>query len=297
MFTDRTFEGVRSTPWTAGKYGYVRNAKRAGGKLVYTRFHEGIDIRPARRDKSGEPLDTVSSIASGKVVYTCVQSGRSSYGRYVVVEHNWGSGPFFSLYAHLRSISAKVGQRVSAGGALGKLGYTGRGIDRRRAHVHVELNLLLNGRFEKWHGLHYRTPNYHGIYNGLNMAGIDIAGLFHAHRADPSITLPGFISRMQTYYKVVLPRGAGFDLVKRYPWLLKGGRKQGESWEVSFSRSGVPLRVTGSPKRVRYPAVVWVRSSPYSHGWNTRGRLTGSGAKAVLSSGGSRYIQLVGGSF
>ena len=36
----------------------------------------------------------------GTVVYVNSNSKASNYGRYVVVHHDFGSGPFFSLYAH-----------------------------------------------------------------------------------------------------------------------------------------------------------------------------------------------------
>ncbi len=300
MHVDRSFEGRTSTPWQGGKYGYVRNPKRVGGGLVYTRFHEGVDIAPVKRGRDGEPLDTVHAIADGKVVHANPVAGRSNYGRYVVVEHDWGYGPFYSLYAHLKSISVEPGRRVRAGGRLGSLGYTGAGINRRRAHLHLELNLLLNRRFEVWHSKAHTSPNHHGVYNGLNMAGLDIAGLYRAQQANPDITIPEFMSRMQPYYKVTLPKSPGFDLLRRYPWLLKGGGRSaraGVSWEITFSRSGVPLAVAPSLKMVRSPVVTWVRHSPHYHSWNTRSRLTGSGKRATLSSGGRGYVQLVGGLF
>ena len=296
MYTDRSFEGVRSKPWQGGTYGYSRNPKRVGGGLVYTKFHEGVDIKPARRNSAGEPLDDVRAIGAGRVVYANTVSSRSSYGNYVVVEHDWGSGPFYSLSAHLMSVAVKPGQRVKAGSTLGRLGYTGVGINRTRAHLHLELKLLLNAKFQSWHSRHYTSPNHHSVYNGLNMAGVDIAGLLVAERANPGLRITEFIGRMQPYFKVVVPKASGFDLVKRYPWLLKRSAR-GKSWEITFSRSGVPLAVVGSGTAVKFAAVTWVKSSPYAHAWNTRSRLTGSGSKAGLSSGGGRYVQLVAGTF
>ncbi|MGE5208834.1 MAG: hypothetical protein ACM3KL_05820, partial [Alphaproteobacteria bacterium] len=64
---DRDFNGVKSTPWEGGQYGFVRDPKGTSGGLVYTRFHEGIDIRPVHRDANGEPLDEVRAIADGRV--------------------------------------------------------------------------------------------------------------------------------------------------------------------------------------------------------------------------------------
>jgi murein DD-endopeptidase MepM/ murein hydrolase activator NlpD len=297
MAVDRVFEGRKSSPWQGGQYGFVRDPERAGGGLVYTKFHEGVDIAPVRRDAAGEPLDTVGAIAGGRVVHAATVSSRSNYGKYVVVEHRWEDGPFYSLYAHLMSVAVNAGQLVSAGQVLGRLGYTGSGINRARAHLHLELNLLLNDRFELWHDAHYTTPNHHGRYNGLNLAGVDIAALFLGHRRDPGLTMRGFIAAVEPYYRVAVPRAPGFDLSGRYPWLVNGGLSDSGALEITFSRSGLPLAVQARVAPVAGPVVTWVRPSASSHGLNTVGRLTGSGDRAGLSKGGGRYVQLVAGLF
>ncbi len=295
MYTNRNFEGVASTPWEGGQYGFSRELKRTAAGLINTKFHEGIDIRPVRRTSDGTPLDVVRSIAAGSVVYTNDTSSHSSYGKYVVVKHDWGDGEFYSLYAHLMSISARTGQRVGPGTELGRLGYTGVGIDKTRSHVHLELNLLLSSRFQQWHDLHHRTPNHHGIYNGLIRAGIDIAGLHLAHRGNSEISVSQFLKRMEVYYKVLVPNRGTLELTKRYPWLGSAGSSA--SLEISLSRSGVPLAVDSSSKPVGTPVVSWVKSSPTYHSYNTRGLLTGSGSSAGLSQEGVAYIRLLSGEF
>src|SRR5258708_1900508 len=69
QYIERDFQGVKSTPWEGGQYGFVRDPVETPGGLVYTRFHEGIDIRPLQRDERGEPLDPVRAIAAGIVVH------------------------------------------------------------------------------------------------------------------------------------------------------------------------------------------------------------------------------------
>ncbi|MFM7604013.1 MAG: peptidoglycan DD-metalloendopeptidase family protein, partial [Prosthecobacter sp.] len=149
QFVDRTFEGQTTTPWEGGQFGFVRDPRRVGSKIAYARFHEGLDVKPLRRDTRGEPLDEVRAIAAGQVVYVTASAGLSNYGRYIVVRHEFdGAGPFFSLYAHLPQAGVQAGDVVQAGQAMGLMGYTGAGIDQRRAHVHVELNLLLDSQFD-----------------------------------------------------------------------------------------------------------------------------------------------------
>src|SRR3712207_2672792 len=55
QYIARDFKGVKSTPWQGGQYGFVRNPRETSGGLIYTLFHEGIEIRPVRRDEKGEP--------------------------------------------------------------------------------------------------------------------------------------------------------------------------------------------------------------------------------------------------
>ena len=300
MYTDRTSpDGTRSKPWTAGRYGFVRNEKRTSIGIVFTRFHEGVDIRPVRRDSSGNPLDEVRSIARGTVVYATAASNLSNYGNYVVVRHDFSDGPFYSLSAHLKSISVKAGQAVKAGQKIGIMGYTGSGINRERAHVHLELNMLVSDRFGKWHDTHFRSRNHHGIYNGFNLVGLDVSGLLHSHKEDPNIRLSEFIPLAGAYYKVTARNDSDFQLIKRYPWLLKNADKAvgNPSWEITFSSTGLPLSVEPSTRSVTYPAVTWVKPSSIDHSYNTSNRIQGTGSKATLTGPGSRYIQLIMGTF
>ena len=297
MYTNRSFEGTRSTPWQAGMYGFVRNPKRTSAGIVYTKFHEGIDIKPVRRSSSGEPLDSVHSIATGKVAYVNARAGASNYGYYVVVRHDWGEGPFYSLYAHLKSTVVKAGSSVSRGQKIGQMGYTGRGIDRTRSHVHFEVNLMTHEKFPKWHDRHFRSPNHHGLHNGLNLVGLDAARLYAELRRNPSLTMAGFLRQEPIHYKVTVPNKGRIDLTRRYPWMAEGGGRGGRSWEIAFNRSGTPLRIRPSTLNVNQPAVTWVKPSRTYHSNLTKGYLTGSGSKAALSASGSRYIQLLTGTF
>lgn len=300
MYTHRSFEGRKTTPWQAGKYGYVRNPRRnSAAGVVFTKFHEGVDIRPTGRDSKNNPTDIVRSIGAGEVAYANANSRGSNYGRYIVVVHDWGYGKFYSLYAHLASVSCRTGQKVRPGTAIGKMGYSGAGLDRSRAHLHLELNMMVSSRFATWHKRNYRSANPHGIHNGLNLAGLDIAGLYLAQQRDPDITLPRFMSRMKVYWKTIVPNKGKPDVLKFYPWLARDMAKavRNPSWEIAFSSSGIPLSVRPSERKVSSPTLSWVTTSSVPHSWNTRSRLTGSGSTAKISSGGLRYIQLLVGNF
>src|SRR5262245_47053143 len=75
---ERNLHGVISYPWQGGQYGFVRDPRDLARETVYTRFHEGMDIRPLQRDARGEPLDEVRAMADGKVVYTNQRAGTSN---------------------------------------------------------------------------------------------------------------------------------------------------------------------------------------------------------------------------
>jgi murein DD-endopeptidase MepM/ murein hydrolase activator NlpD len=292
---ERNLHGVITHPWEGGQYGFVRDPMRLGDATIFTRFHEGMDIRPLRRDARGEPLDEVHSIAAGKVVYANRAAGASNYGRYVVVEHRWGGCPYYSLYAHLNSIAVAAGDVVRQGEKLGVMGHTGTGIDRARAHVHVELNLLLNDHFEGWHETFFKGEvNHHGIYNGINLAGLDLPALFLALRKEPSLTIPEFLAREEVFYKALVPNSPNFELPRRYPWMIaQPPNEPPASWEVSFTRSGLPLRVQPSMRAVGAAELSFVQPGAIDCRYLTRDDVAGRGADAHLTERGRALMRLL----
>ena len=293
QYTDRIFQGVRSRPWQGGQYGFVRNQKETSAGVVFTRFHEGVDIKPVYRDRDGEPLDTVRAVDAGYVAYVNDAASASSYGKYVVVEHIWSGMPFYSLYAHLGSTRVKVGDNVRQGEMLGRLGYTGRGINKRRAHVHFEINLLLNESFGRWHDAYFRGRNRHGIYNGMNMAGLDVAALYMEMRHDPELTIERFMRRQAPFFVVRIPNEGALDLHFRYPWLSEGGYDPtAPSLEITFARSGLPLRIETSGEAVVDPTVVWAEPVNASYSYYTSRMLSGS-YTPDLANTGRRYLHLL----
>jgi len=292
---ERNYKGVKSTPWEGGQYGFVRDPTDTAGGVVYTRFHEGIDIRPLHRDAHGEPLDEVRAIADGKVVHVNSVPGYSNYGKYIVVEHHWNGSDYYSLYGHLSSITVRSGEPVKRGQQIAVMGYTGTGLNRERAHLHLELNLMLSDQFEAWYNTFFRNdPNHNGIYNGMNLIGLDIARLYLALRKNPSLTIPEFLSREETFYKVTLPKSRHFELPKFYPWMLTtSGRNEKSSWEVSFAKSGVPLRIEPSDKSVTQPELSYVKNRPVNYSYLTRDMVSGHGANAHLTDYGRQLMRLL----
>jgi murein DD-endopeptidase MepM/ murein hydrolase activator NlpD len=292
QYIDRDFQGVKSNPWEGGQYGFVRNPVQTSSGIIYSRFHEGIDIKPVQRDERGEPLDPIRAIAAGVVVYANLVPGYSNYGKYVVVEHRWDGCSYYSLYGHLSSIQVQAGQHVEQHDQLGVMGHTGEGLNQARAHLHLELNLMLSSQFEAWHDSTFRNdPNRHGLYNGLNLAGIDIARLYLELRDRPSLTIPEFLAEEQTLYRVLFPDSPHFDLKRSYPWMLR--QRSGErpvSWEVSFNRAGVPIRIEPSGKPVTSPELAFFKKGE-DPSYQMRGLIAGRGETAHLTGKGKQFMR------
>ena len=294
QYVERDYRGEKSTPWEGGQYGFVRDPEQTRAGVVYTRFHEGIDIRCLHRDERGEPLDEVRAIADGKVVYTNSVPGYSNYGKYIVIEHRWGGSPYFSLYGHLSKIDVRTGDAVHRGQQIAVMGYTGAGINRERAHLHLELNLMLNHNFQEWYNsfLHENDPNHHGIYNGINLVGLNIARLYLKLRENPSLTIPQFLAEEEMFYKVALPNSRHFELPKLYPWLVSG-TAEARAWTVSFARSGLPLKIEPSELKVKQPEIVYVKPSSLNASYLTDGIATGPTTDAHLTEHGTQLMQLL----
>jgi hypothetical protein len=294
MYVDRIFEGEATKPWEGGSFGFVRTPIRVGQDVVLTKFHEGIDIQPAKRDKAGNPLDLILAITDGIVVHASNVAGRSNYGKYVVVEHRLDGDAFYSVYAHLAEVTAKPGDPVKTGSVLGRMGYTGAGINRVRAHLHLELCLLMSTRFEGWHTAFSGGTNFHGNFNGMNLAGMDIATLFLEHRKNPALRVQDFVTATPAYFKVTVPREGDFDFAKRHAWMVKdAGGATARSWEISFSATGLPVAIAPSEREVAEPTVTAVRNSRINHRHLTRGLIDGQGPAATRTRSGKQLVALL----
>lgn len=88
-------------------------------------YHEGQDIEAPM----GAP---VIAAASGTVTIACAQNG---YGNVVYIDHGNGLS---TRYGHLSQIDATVGQRITRGEVLGRIGSTGRSTG---PHLHYEVRI------------------------------------------------------------------------------------------------------------------------------------------------------------
>lgn len=243
---EKFYVGTVGKPWTSGTFGCVRT----GG----WQMHEGLDIRCLQRDKRGEPIDPVVATADGAVAYINRRTGLSNYGNYLILKHAIDDIEIYSLYAHLKEVRSdlKTGTPVKAGEAIGIMGRTSntaQAITKDRAHVHFELNFLVNDRFGAWYRKHHRGErNDHGDWNGQNLLAIDPGSLFLTQRAQgAAFSLPVFLKH-HTELCRVLVRDVEFPWLKRYPLFVKTNpvaQAQGVAgYEIALNFAGLPFELT-----------------------------------------------------
>lgn len=242
---DGRMEGVLQ-PTVSGRlesalFGCVRNDGR--------RFHEGIDLKPIHRDSRNESTDAIYAFDDGVVRYVNLVSGKSGYGRYVVVEHPKIAPGFVSLYAHLRSVPDDIvaGVEVVGGQKIAVMGRSAGGysIPRSRAHLHFELGFWLGPRFQKWFDQQpFESKNEHGSFNGMNIIGLDAWALCGALRRGEAEDVWQFVMSEQVALEAFVRDVGVPDLLKVNPDLMENDVVPADhaGWRVEMTWYGLPTR-------------------------------------------------------
>jgi murein DD-endopeptidase MepM/ murein hydrolase activator NlpD len=215
-------------------------------------FHEGIDLKPLRRDARGEPLDHVFAVLPGVVRYVNLRPGESSYGRYIVLEHTGVSPSIYTLYAHLASVAPGIapGASVERGQIIAQMGHSAGGypIPLARAHLHFEMGVMVTREFQAWYDRKkFGSPNEHGIWNGMNLMGFDPLDFFDKFRGRRVAGFQDYFAQMPPAVRVRIATGRMPDFVARYPSLLTRplpptGAVAG--WEITCNWTGLPFAWT-----------------------------------------------------
>lgn len=224
-------------------FGCVRN----GG----ARFHEGLDLKPIGRDRRHEATDAIYAVMAGRVVYINAVAGNSSYGRYIVIEHEQADVPVYTLYAHLASIEKglREGQLVEGGQRIATMGRSAAGytIPKQRAHLHFEIGLRKSNDFDRWYRrAGYTGKNHHGNYSGLNLTGADPIHFWETVRASEFGTFREYLHSLPTAFTLRIGTQQVPEFINRYPRLLtKPIPKEGVSgWDIDYTWYGLPKRWT-----------------------------------------------------
>jgi hypothetical protein len=237
----------------SGSFGMVRE----DGK----RFHEGIDIRPAKTNADGEPLDLVLAAMDGQVAYLNANVN-GPYGRYVVLHHAAAEIPVYTLYAHLAKIepTLKTVQPIRRGTVIGLMGRTSAGVSpitKDRSHLHFEVGLMLSTGFIRWYAAqpeNKQSPNLHGLYNGQNLIGMDPLLIL----GQPKVDILAALRSQPTALTIGLRTNKMPDFVQNYPALMRGDASRAAGWYIEFSWQGMPVRWTAlDAKSPQLPAGRW----------------------------------------
>jgi len=228
---------------TSGLFGCVRS----GG----TQFHEGLDLKPISHDRKGEAADDVFATMAGVVRHVSLRSGESSYGRYVVIEHPELKPAVYTLYAHLADVKAglKAGDTVARGEVIARMGRSAGGyaIPKDRAHLHYEIGLMMTRQFQSWYDWKkFGSPNQHGLYNGMNLMGVDALDFLNQFRARRVDNFQEYFARMNAVATVRVATRRTPDFVQRYPDLVTAEipLAGAAGWEIKVNATGVPFSWT-----------------------------------------------------
>lgn len=222
----------------SGMFGTVRTGSNGLGQ-----FHEGLDIRCLRRDRRGQPLDRVYAVADGRVAYANRVAGNSNYGKYVVLLHEDAVGEVYTLYAHLAEIGDRVraAATVSAGETIGVMGNTSSGgIPMERAHLHFEIGVMVNSRFDQWYRARRQLPD-HGLWHGYNLLGLNPLDAFRVAGGGGGMDFARLVAATPSACTVAVRASQLPDFFRRHPALWQGAPFDGPAFALTASENGAPL--------------------------------------------------------
>jgi murein DD-endopeptidase MepM/ murein hydrolase activator NlpD len=240
------------------------------------------------------------------VAYVNRRPSLSNYGNYLVLRHVVEGLEVYSLYAHLQEIRAdlKTGQRVHAGEAVAQMGRTANtreGISKERAHVHFELNLLVNDRYGAWHKRFLADQrNDHGDWNGQNLTGLDPRPILLAEHADSvNFSLLHHIQRQTELCRVVV-RQKDFPWLRRYAALIRPNPlavKEGVAgYEIALNFNGVAFELiprAASELKSRAPYQLLSVNESEQRKNPARKFVARRGKRWELTEHGRRYLELL----
>jgi len=300
----RTTDETVFMPTASGRvesalYGSVRT-QNAGGRILPS-FHEGIDIAPQRRDRRGRALDSVLAVADGTVAYVNRRSGDSNYGIYMVLEHQDPVGVIYTLYAHLGAVEKKIreGMAVKRGEELGIMGNTPSStIPVARAHLHFEIGMIRNRRFESWTSAR-KIDNQHGRLHGWNLTGIDPLALYGTTEPERTFSMLDYLQHLPAAFELLVRAERPVDYFSRYPALWAGGDPAAGALVLAVSEGGVILRGRPAmePEREqlaagRYAPVV-LAADPERLGRNGLRLVVMRGGRWEVAAAGRQWLEIL----
>lgn len=139
----------------------LKNYKNKVSKKYIAGVHNGIDIIGELGLKGNiGAVDYILAHSDGQVVavrsdYKTTDVTGRSYGNYVKIKHDNG---YYTLYAHLKykSVTCKIGDRVSKGQVIGYMGNTGYS---KGSHLHFEVRDIKDNKIDPTNFIDSDLPN------------------------------------------------------------------------------------------------------------------------------------------
>jgi len=121
------------------------------------------------------------------------------------------------------------------------------GIPKERAHLHFEIGLMVTRDFQRWYDWKkFGSLNPHGLYNGMNLMGVNPLDFFNEFRARRVDNFQEYFARLPAVATVCVATHAVPDFVLRYPVLLtKEIPVAGVAgWAIKVTWTGLPVSWT-----------------------------------------------------
>jgi hypothetical protein len=113
-------------------------------------------------------------------------------------------------------------------------------IPAANGHLHFEIGLMLNARFDRWFRRHKLTPD-HGLFNGWNLIGIDPLLVYEMQEEEGGVELRALLAAVPRAFELVLKTPRQLDFFKRCPALWQGPEFGGGAMVIACSENGLPL--------------------------------------------------------
>ncbi len=120
---------VKSSSGVPVYNGYYLRPVIGGIKTQGIHGHNGVDLASSYGSN-------ILAAADGQVIISKSSGWNGGYGKYIVIKHSNGTQ---TLYGHLSATQVSVGDNVSQGQVIGKMGNTGQVTGQTGIHLHFEI--------------------------------------------------------------------------------------------------------------------------------------------------------------
>jgi hypothetical protein len=185
---------------------------------------------------------------------------------------------------------------VRKGQVIGTLGHstnTREGLPAERAHLHFEINFMLNPNFRIWYPKHDPKAPPFGNFNGLNLIGLDPAAFYRAYAANRSLNFADYLAR-QTVAFTVLVGARALPWFAMHPEQVRPADGAPTSYEIGVTAWGLPVTVWPRTEawRCRLPCLNRVNEAELARG-NCRDLVKQTGRGWQLTTDGREWVEIL----